>query len=122
MLAQYKPSISASVSDTNPTPEAVHNPHPLVADQTSAPAAARPAKLTLAATLDLVKTEGDEKLPFVVGLDYMADGRIAAVDYNNKKCCIMNADLQRLGTAFKFESGPSDVTCYNENTLVVTLE
>ena len=59
--------------------------------------------------------------PFVTGLDFIADGRIAAVDNANKTCFIMNADLQRQGTAFKFERCPKDVTCYNENTLAVTL-
>jgi len=68
-----------------------------------------------------VETEADEKLPFVTGLDFMADGRIAAVDYNNMTCFIMNADLQRQGTAFKFKDDPNDVTCYKENALVVTL-
>jgi len=122
MQAQFKPSISASVSDTNPTTEVVHDPQPLVADQPSAPAAPRPVKLTLVTTLDLVKTEGDEEFPFVTGLDFLADGRIAAVDYNNKKCFIMNVDLQRQGAALKFEDCPNDVTCYKENTLAVTLE
>jgi len=75
----------------------------------------------MAATLDLVKTEGDEEFPWVTGLDFMADGRIAAVDYNNKKCFIMNADLQRQGTAFILKNRPFDVTCYNENALAVTL-
>ena len=121
MHAQINPSISASVSDTNPTGEVVYDLQPLVADQTSAAADPRPVKLTLVTTLDLVKTEGDEDFPFVTGLDFMADGRIAAVDNNNNKCFIMNADLQRQGTAFKFESDPNDVTCYKENALAVTL-
>jgi len=51
----------------------------------------------------------------------MADGRIVAVDHNNKKCFIMNADLQRQGAALKFEDFPNDVTCYKENSLAVTL-
>jgi len=68
-----------------------------------------------------VETEGDEKLPFVAGLDFMADGRIAAVDHNNKTCFIMNADLQRQGTAFTLQSWPYDVTCYKESALAVTL-
>jgi len=118
---QFKPCIFASVSDTIPTAEAVHDSHPLVADQTSAPAPSHPAKLTLVTTLDLVKTEGDEGFPCVTGLDFMADGRIAAVDFYNNKCFIINADLQRQGSSFKFESCPKDVTCYRENALAVTL-
>jgi len=122
MHAQFNPSISPSVPDTNPTAEVVHDPQDLVTNQPSAPAAPRPAKLTLVTTLDLVKTEGDKEFPCVTGLDFMADGRIVAVDYINNKCFIMTADLQRQGTAFKFESAPCDVTCYKENTLAVTLE
>ena len=118
---EINPSIFASVPDTNPTSEAVQDPQPLVADQPSAPAAPRPAKLTLVTTLDFVKTEGDEEFPCVTGLDFMADGRIAAVDYNNMTCFVMNADLQRQGSSFKFERFPLDVTCYKENALAVTL-
>ena len=122
---EINPNISASVPDTNPTTEVVPDQQSLVADHPSAPAAARPVKLTLVTTLDLVKTEGDEEFPFVTGLDFMADGRIAAVDIKNKKCFIMNADLQRQGSSFKFEcfplDCPNDVTCYKENALAVTL-
>jgi len=121
MHAQFKPCISASVPDTNPISEAVQDPQPLVADQPSGAADPRPVKLTLDTTLDLVKAEGDEEFPWVTGLEFMPDGRIAAVDYSNKKCFIMNADLQRLGTTFKFDSAPYDVTCYKESTLAVTL-
>jgi len=64
--------------------------------------------------------EGDEKFPWVMGLEFMPDGRIAAVDFNNMKCFIMNDDLQRQGAAFKFENCPHDVTCYKENALAVT--
>jgi len=109
------------VANTNPTGEAVRDPQPLVADQPSTPAVARPAKLTLVTTLDLMKTYRGAH-PFVSGLAFLADGRIAAVDYNNKKCFIINADLQRQGTAFKFECCPNDVTCYKESALAVTLE
>jgi len=82
---------------------------------------ARPAKLILVATLDLVKTEGDKMSPWVTGLDFLPDGRIAAVDCHNKKCFIMNARLQREGSAFKFQDDPSDVTCYGKRNLAVTL-
>ena len=72
-------------------------------------------------TLDLVKTEGDKYTPIVSGLAFLADGRIAAVDYRNRTCFILNADLQRLGPAYKLQSYPYDVTCYGESKLAVTL-
>ena len=71
--------------------------------------------------LDLVEAEGDEEFPWVTGLEFMADGRIAAVENVNNTCFILNADLQRQGTSFKFENCPLDVICYKENTLAVTL-
>ena len=74
-------------------------------------------------SLDLVKTEGDKRSPWVSGLDFLADGRIAAVDNWNRTCFILNADLQRLGSAYTFQNGdiPLDVTCYEESKLAVTL-
>jgi len=106
---------------TNPIVKDVQDPQPSVADQPSAQAATRPAKMTLVKWLDLVKTDGDERLPFVTGLDFMSDGRIAAVDAHNKKCFIMNAELQRQGSAFRYECYPYDVSCYKESALAVTL-
>ena len=68
-----------------------------------------------------MKTEGDKKSPWVTGLDFLSDGRIAAVDYYNKKCFIMDAGLQKQGSAYKFQGNPLDVTCYGESKLAVTL-
>ena len=101
--------------------EDVQDPQPGVADQPSAPVTARPPKLTVVATLDLVKTEGDKEFPWFTGLDFMSDGRIAAVDFDNKKCYILNAELQRQGSAFKYNCHPFDVSCYKESKLAVVL-
>jgi len=99
----------------------VQDPQPRVTDQISAQAIPSPTMLTLVKTLDLVKAEGDAKKPWVTGLDFLADGRIAAVDFNNKTCFILNTDLQRLGSAYRFQQLPYDVTCYGENKLAVAL-
>jgi len=69
-----------------------------------------------------VKTNGNETPPWVCGLDFLPDGRIAAVDYHNKTCFIMDAGLQRSGTALKFENVPIDVICYEEDKMAVTVE
>jgi len=80
----------------------------------------RPVTLTLKARLDLVKADGDEQLPFVTGLAFIDDGRIAAVDLRNRLCFIMNAGLQRLGSGFRFQDKPYDIVCFMENNLAVT--
>jgi len=112
---------SSIVSDSNTNVEEVQDPEPLPTDQPSTQVATRPAKLTLVTTLDLVKTEGDKDSPWVTGLDFLSDGRIAAVDRDNRKCFIMNASLQRQGSAYKFRDHPLDVTCYGGSKLAVTL-
>jgi len=110
-----------AVPDTDTIIKAVQDPQHMPTDQPSAPVVARPVKLTLLTTQDLVKTKGDVDFPCVCGLDFMPDGRIAAVDGNNKTCFIMDASLQRLGTAFEFRNDPFDVTCYEEDKLAVTV-
>ena len=122
-IQSKKPFIlDIAVTPTKPIEETVQDPQPRVTDPPSAQANYTvPAKLTLVKTLDLVKTEGDEYTLLVTGLAFLADGRIAAVDNNNKTCFILNADLQRLGSAYKLQSDPWDVTCYGESKLAVTL-
>ena len=80
----------------------------------------RPARLEHLMTLDLVKTEGDEKLPFVAGMDFLPDGRLAAVDCLNLKCFILDDKRRRKGL-YNFEAYPQDVACYNGDSLAVTL-
>jgi len=110
-----------AVPDTNTIEEDVQDTQPLPTDQPSAQVAARPVKLTLVTTLDFLKTKGDEKYPYVTGLDFLSDGRIAAVDHYNNSCFILDESLQRQGSAYKFQDDPLDVTCYGENKLAVTL-
>jgi len=108
------------VSNPELTDEAVQNPQPCVTDQPPVQVTPRPVQLKLEATLDLVKTEGDEKEPLVSGLCFLSDGRIAAVDYYNETCFILSSDLQMQGSSFKLKSNPMDVICFEENKLAVT--
>jgi len=117
----YKNVHTYLVSNTEPTDEAVQEPQPCVMDQPTPQVTQRHVQLKLVATLDLVKTERDEREPLVTGLHFLPDGRIAAIDNKNKTCFIVNSDLQRQRPAFKFKSNPQDVTCYEENKLAVTL-
>ncbi|KAH3803795.1 hypothetical protein DPMN_132063 [Dreissena polymorpha] len=70
--------------------------------------------------MDLHKTGDDVKEPFLTGLDFLPDGRLVAVDNNNKKCIILNERLQRLGTPYKLKYHPNCVVCMCHHTLCVT--
>jgi len=80
----------------------------------------RPVTLNLKASLDLVKSDGDNDLPFVTGLAFLLDGRIAAVDFTNRACFILNIDLQRQGSSFRFKEKPRDVACFKDGNFAVT--
>jgi len=82
--------------------------------------ATRPARLKHLMTLKLVKTDGDQEWPFVTGMDFLPDGRLAAVDEINCKCFILDDKLRRKGL-YNFEYRPQDVSCYNGDNLAVTL-
>jgi len=108
------------VSNPEPTDEADQNPQPCVTDQPPVQVTPRPVQLKLDATLDLVKTEGDETEPLVSGLCFLSDGRIAAVDNKNKTCFILSSELRMQGSSFKLKDHPVDVICYEEKQLAVT--
>jgi len=80
----------------------------------------RPARLKNLMTLDLLMTEGDEEWPFVCRMDFLPDGRLAAVDHINRKCFILDDKLRRKGS-YNFEAWPQDVICYNGDNLAMTL-
>ena len=113
--------VEEDVPDLAPNREAVQHPQPCVNDQPSAHVTQRPAQLKLEATLDLMKTEGDTRIPLVTGLAFLLDGRIVAVDNRNKTCFVLSVSLQRQGSAFKFENSPKYVICYEESKMAVTL-
>jgi len=79
----------------------------------------RSATLKHLVTLDLVKTDGDDELPFVTGMDFLPDGRLVAVDYRNKRCIVLDDNLRRKGL-HTFETVPLDLTCYGGDKLAVT--
>ncbi|KAH3801516.1 hypothetical protein DPMN_155169 [Dreissena polymorpha] len=81
----------------------------------------RPVTLELLVSVDLPKTGDDKKEPLLSGLDFLPDGRLVAVDNNNMKCIILNEQLQRLGTPYKFKGSPICVVCVSHDTLCVTI-
>ncbi|XP_052222643.1 uncharacterized protein LOC127838718 isoform X6 [Dreissena polymorpha] len=80
----------------------------------------RPLILEQLVSVDLPKTGDDERKPLLTGLDFLPDGRLVAVDNQNKTCIILNERLQRLGTPYKFKSNPQCVVCVSHDTLGVT--
>jgi len=79
--------------------------------------ALRPARLTLLQTFTYTSILG------VTGLAFMPDGRIAAVgsSFLMCECFLLSPGLQMLGSPFRFQEKPHDVTCYQENKIAVTL-
>ncbi|XP_052218534.1 uncharacterized protein LOC127836144 isoform X4 [Dreissena polymorpha] len=80
----------------------------------------RPITLELLVSVDLQKTGDDEKKPLLGGLDFLPDGRLVAVDNKNMICIILNEQLQRLGTPYKFKYHPYNVVCVSHDALCVT--
>jgi len=81
----------------------------------------RPVRLKHLMTLDLVKTEGDDELPFVTGMTFLPDGRLVVVDCYNKKCIVFDDKMVRKGV-YTFEANPLCVTCYDGDNIAVTLK
>ncbi|KAH3733488.1 uncharacterized protein LOC127850541 [Dreissena polymorpha] len=79
----------------------------------------RPVTLELLVSVDLPKTRDDKKEPFLTGLDFLPDGRLAAVDNKHEQLIILNERLQRLGTPYKFKTPPKDVVYLPNNRLAV---
>jgi len=78
-------------------------------------------KLELLPTTKLKRTRADTKWPLIIGLDFLPDGRIVAVDMANMKCMILGSNLQRRKWFQLYES-PFDVACFSNNQLAVTLQ
>ncbi|KAH3815887.1 hypothetical protein DPMN_144423 [Dreissena polymorpha] len=51
----------------------------------------------------------------------IGDGRLVAVDSWKCQCLIMNHQLQRQGTPYKFNTNPLDVVCLSQAELAVTM-
>ncbi|XP_052216614.1 uncharacterized protein LOC127834639 isoform X2 [Dreissena polymorpha] len=81
----------------------------------------RPITLELLVSVNLSKTEDDDKEPYLTGLDFLPDGRLVAVDNYNCKCIILNELLQRLGLPYKFNTNPCDVVCLSSDECAATL-
>ncbi|XP_052217181.1 uncharacterized protein LOC127835031 isoform X2 [Dreissena polymorpha] len=72
-------------------------------------------------SMDIKQTEGDEREPFISGLDFMPDGRLIAVDNGNLKCLILNERLQLQGIPYKFKTFAHCVVCLSKYEFAVTV-
>jgi len=72
----------------------------------------------------LEKTEGDDKLPSVSGLDFLHGDRIVIADAYTMAIFILDSSLQRKGEYRFKQANPYDVTSYKSDRkrLAVTLK
>ncbi|KAH3898423.1 uncharacterized protein LOC127864816 [Dreissena polymorpha] len=81
----------------------------------------KPVLMELLVSVDIKQTGDDGKRPRITGLDFLPDGRLVVVDNMNGKCILMNDQLQRKGTPYKFNTVPFDVVCLSQGELAVTM-
>ncbi|XP_045186356.2 uncharacterized protein LOC123544345 [Mercenaria mercenaria] len=76
-------------------------------------------KLTKITSIDLKQTGDDVKEPLYSGLDFLPDGRLVAVDNNNKKCLIYNEKLKKVGS-YQISYHPQSVVAVSEEEVAIT--
>ncbi|XP_045202186.2 uncharacterized protein LOC123555659 [Mercenaria mercenaria] len=76
-------------------------------------------KLTKITSIKLKKTGDDAGEPHYSGLDFLPDGRLVAVDNNNKKCLIYDEKLQRVGS-YQLSYSPQSVVVVSEDEVAIT--
>ncbi|XP_060580970.1 uncharacterized protein LOC132737657 [Ruditapes philippinarum] len=78
-----------------------------------------PMKLTPVISIDLKQNEDEPNEPLYAGLDLLPDGRLIAVDSNNKKCLVYNEKLEKVGS-YQFSYTPRDLAVVSNEDVVVT--
>jgi hypothetical protein len=76
-------------------------------------------KLTLLASIDLKQGDGDVEEPLYLGLSFLPDGRLVAVDNPNKKCLVYNQKLEKAGSVL-LPNKPFDVTVMTDTNAAVS--
>ncbi|XP_053404872.1 uncharacterized protein LOC128558728 [Mercenaria mercenaria] len=76
-------------------------------------------KFTKITSIDLKQTGDDAKEPLYTGLDFLPDGRLVALDNNNKKCLIYNEKLEKVGS-YQFSYLPQSVVVVSEEEVAIT--
>ncbi|XP_060567920.1 uncharacterized protein LOC132726601 [Ruditapes philippinarum] len=75
--------------------------------------------LTVDSSIDLKKEWDDFKQPFYSGIDFLPDGRLVAVDYNNKKLIVYNEKFVKLGSC-QLSYYPLSVVAVSEDEVAIT--
>ncbi|XP_053403332.1 uncharacterized protein LOC128558382 [Mercenaria mercenaria] len=80
----------------------------------------RPVQLFMDSVLEL-KQNKSEKQPLLTGMDFLPDGRLAAVDNFNKKCLIYNKKLEKVGS-YQLSYTPQSIVVVSEEEVAITNE
>ncbi|XP_060591076.1 uncharacterized protein LOC132746037 [Ruditapes philippinarum] len=70
-------------------------------------------------SINLKKTGNDVNEPFYTGIDCLPDGRLVAVDNNNKKCLVYNEKLEKVGS-YQLSYYPLSVVVVSEEEVAIT--
>ena len=78
------------------------------------------AKMTLTPVMsvDLKKSQDDTSEPLYTGIDLLPDGRLVAVDKNNKKCLVYNEKLEKVGS-YQLSYPPQSVVVVSEQEVAI---
>jgi WD40 repeat protein len=75
--------------------------------------------LTPVSSVDLKKTGDDINEPLYTGIDVLPDGRVVAVDNENKKCLVYNEKLEKVGSC-QLSYVPQSVVAVTEEEVAIT--
>ncbi|XP_060585809.1 uncharacterized protein LOC132741614 [Ruditapes philippinarum] len=75
--------------------------------------------LTPIKSIDLKKKEDDVEEPFYGGIEFLPDGRLVAVDNNNKKFLVYNEKLEKVGS-YQLSYRPQSVVAVCDEEVAVT--
>ncbi|XP_060576115.1 uncharacterized protein LOC132733482 [Ruditapes philippinarum] len=75
--------------------------------------------LTPVKSIDLKQGKGDKDEPLYTGIDFLPDGRLVAVDNENKKCLVYNEKLEKVGS-YQLSYRPLSVVAVSEDKVAIT--
>lgn len=78
-----------------------------------------PKSLHVIAEVSVLKEEYQEKEPWYRGIGFLRDGRVVAVDQNNKKCIVLSENLQKVGEV-SLNITPLNLAVTDEDLIIIT--
>ena len=76
-------------------------------------------KLTPVISVDVKRSEDDNKEPLYTGIDFLPDGRLVAVDNKNMKCLVYNEKFEKVGS-YQLSYPPLSVVVVSEEEVAIT--